>query len=166
MEGSPRWSTVMYAPASVVELALPLKLAAGHVGRARRNKHFKMLWDSLWPQLCKQASILLGWWFGAVYIAVLITNMHSLCWIRMSFGSIGVTSEGCRVMLQMPWWIAATVVNISYLWCVRIKVMHEKPRVPEARTWSAGRWSWFFQHFSLLRARYVASMKKYKGALG
>ena len=29
---------VMYAPASVAELALPSKLASGHVGRARDNK--------------------------------------------------------------------------------------------------------------------------------
>ena len=60
MERSPCRSTGMCVAASLAELALPSTLAAGHLGRARGDKHIKMLCDSIWQQLCMQAWILLG----------------------------------------------------------------------------------------------------------
>ena len=57
MEGRPCRSMVMYAAATVAEPALPSALAAGHVGRARDDKHNKTLCNSVWQQLCMQAWI-------------------------------------------------------------------------------------------------------------
>ena len=48
---------VVYAAASLAELALPSMLAAGPLGRARDDKHKKTLCDSIWQQQCMQAWI-------------------------------------------------------------------------------------------------------------
>ena len=55
MEGSPCRSTVVYAAATLTELALPSTLAAGPVGRERDDKRNKALWDSIWQELCMYA---------------------------------------------------------------------------------------------------------------
>ena len=57
MDGSPCRSTVMYAAATLAELAIASTLAAGPVGRARDGKHNKALCDNIWQQLCMQAWI-------------------------------------------------------------------------------------------------------------
>ena len=55
IEGSPYGSSVIYAAATLAELALPLTLAAGPVGRPRDDKHYKTFCDSIRQQLLMQA---------------------------------------------------------------------------------------------------------------
>ena len=54
MKGSPCRLTVMYAAATLVELALPSTLTAGSVGRARDDKRNK-----IWQQIYKHGIVLI-----------------------------------------------------------------------------------------------------------
>ena len=60
LEGCACRLKLLYAAASVAELALPSMLAAGLLGRARDDKPIKTLYDSIWQQLCMRAWISLN----------------------------------------------------------------------------------------------------------